>query len=303
MERLNDFEKQQKKDAIVEAGFAGREVRVLKKQTLAIIVAVLVFISVGAYAMVREGLDFFRDELDASFIDLVTAPLEPVYVEDLGIRFEIVGVERISDVVLLYMTVQDLNGEGRVSGEIFPDIEIFANNQEVSTGAGEYRPLYFDEDTNTVYFEIKVYVDLNIPIADTFEVAIRCLRGIPQDGNMPPCMLGNWKMEVTPTNTDHPALVLEGIDLPEQGVYIDHMVLVPFGVHVVGTHSFRIGNAWVSDLIDVVIEVNNEPIEMAGGGCGLGLDDFDCFLMVDEPLDIEEVTAVIFNDYRIEVPE
>ena len=57
-------------------------------------------------------------------------------------------------------------------------------------------------------------------------------------------------------------------------------------------------------MFDVVIEVNYEPLKMWGGSCGVDVvDSFDCFFGVEMPLDIAEVTAVIFNDYRIEVDE
>jgi len=297
-EFLNDFEEQRAIDEIVEKGFEDRvQVKVWKKQTLAIAASILVFISVTAYAMVREGLEFFRTELETSFIDLVATPLEPIYAEDQGIRFEIVGAGRVGSAVLLYMTMQDMSGEDRLSEELFPDIEIHLNHQEVSTGAGEFRPLHFDEDANTRYFEIRVYVGHDLPSVDTLEVVIERIRGIPQeDGNLPSYDIGSWRMEVAVADTYHPSLIWEGIDLPEHEARIDYMVLDPFGMHVVGMHRIRFE-------FDVVIEVNYEPIELWGGGCGTYLNGFDCFFGIEEPLDLEEVTAVIFNGYRIEVPE
>jgi len=173
VERLNDVEKKQMKDAIVEAGFRDRLARLWQKRPLAIAVAMFVFISVGAYAAVGGGFEFFRDALEAPFIDLVSVPLEGVYAEDQGIRFEVVGAERISSVVLLYMTMQDVNGEDRLPEWLFPDIEIYLNTQqEVSIGGSSSRILYFDEDTNTWHFENQIHVGLDIPNADTMEIVI-----------------------------------------------------------------------------------------------------------------------------------
>jgi len=303
MERLNDVEKKMMKDAILEEGFGGRQGRKLKKQTLAIAAAVLVFISVGAYGAFDSGFEFFRTELEATFIDLVTAPQEAVYAEDQGIQFEIVGAERINSVVLLYMTMQDVSGEDRLSEWHSPGIEILMDDQEVVRGWSS-RDLYFDQDTNTRYFELQVRVDIDMPHTDTLEIIIERIRGNTQEDMILPYAIGEWRMEVVVADTYHPALIWEGIDLPEREgsriidreARIERMIVNPFGVHVVGSHR-------ISFAFDVVIEINYEPVEFLGSGCGLDSTGFECFYSVVEPIDIDEVTAVIFNGYRIEVPE
>jgi len=305
-EFLDDLAEQRAIEEIVEKGFAGRSSSSKWKRHLVVAAAALVFISVGAYAAVGGGFEFFRDELEAPFIDLVTAPLEPVYAEDQGIRFEVVGAERVNSVVLLYMTMQDVSGEDRLSMWHHPNIEIrVKDDQEISRGWSS-RDLHFDHDTNTRYFELQVRVDVDTPLTDILEVSIERIRSNQnhQEEVVLPYVIGEWQMEVAVADTYHPALIWEGIDLPEREAprvidreaRIDYMIVNPFGVHIVGSHK-------ISFAFDVVIEVNNEPVEIWGSGCGIGSDGFECFFSVAEPLNIEEVTAVIFNDYRIEVPE
>jgi len=301
-EFLDDLAEQRAIEAIVEKGFAGRISSSKWKRYLVVAAAALVFISVGAYAAVGGGFEFFRTELEAPFIDLVTAPLEPVYAEDQGIRFEIVGVERVSSVILIYITMQDVTGENRLSIEHSPFIEIFVNDQDVSAGSRRSRMLHLDRNTNTLYFEAQVNVDFDIPDTAILDVVVERIIGlyIPQEPqyvmSRPFSANGEWQMQVEIADTYHPTLVWEDIDLPYRRAYIDHMVLSPFGVHVEGR---MIGGAR-----DVVLEVNYEPVEPWGSGCGgVPSGGVECFFSVAEPIDIAEVTAIIVRGYRIEVPE
>jgi len=97
-------------------------------------------------------------------------------------------------------------------------------------------------------------------------------------------------MEVAIAEAYHPTLVWENIDLPvpDRRSHIYYMELSPFGLHVIGG-GFRL---W-----DVIIEVNYEPVEIVS----MGSNDVEAVFAVAESINIEEVTAVIFNGYRIEV--
>jgi len=301
MEQLNDIEKQQLKNAIIEKSFGDRKKGAWKKQTVAIVASVFAIVSMTAYGMVG-GLEFFRTELEPSFIDLITAPMGSVYSEDQGIRLEVVGAERVNSVILLYLTMQDVTGENRLSVEHSPDIEIFMDHQEVSTGAKSSRRLHVDEETNTLYFEVQVHVDLDdMPDTEMLEVVARRIHDFTpsQDGRVQTLVEGEWQMEVATSDTYHPTITWTDVDLPDQDFHIDSMILNPFGVHLLGSHGLEQDDFE----LDVRIEVNSERLNFFGAGGGIGVDDFDFFFNVSEPIRVEEVTAMIFNGYRIEVPE
>ena len=307
MERLNDFEKQQMKDAIIEEGFGDRRGRLWKKRPLAIAVVIFVFISAGAYAVVGGGFEFFRDELEVPLIDLVTSPLEGVYAEDQGIRIEIVGVEWIKDIVLLYFTMQDVTGEDRLTGNQSPDIHIIMNGRWMATGGRSARHLHFNEDTNTLYFELQVHVGLMLTAdalvdADTLEIIVSQIYDSPAYVESL-FLSGEWRMEVAMADAYHPTLTLEDIRIPDRDFHIDYMVISALGVHASGIpDNFDVGEHAIFDF-DVLIEVNFELVDFRGSQVAFCPDRFDFFLYADGPLDIEEVTAVIINGYRIEVHE
>jgi len=326
--------------------------------TIAAAVLIFAIISACAYAAM-VGLDFFRAEFNPPFIDFATAPLEPAYAEDQGIRMEIVGAERIGDIVLLYLTMQDVSGENRFSIDPWgfwpsPDLEIHMNSQEVSTGGNIPHGLYFNEDTQTIYYEMRLTVDFDMPITDTLEIVNTHIHIALRNGPAE-YIVGEWQMEVSIANVNHPTI--SWMDVQAGDIHIEHMILSPFGIHLSGTHglvdwfdtldwledwvdldSFEPGVENWPDLLDwldsiesgtedwdwedwfefsvefsdwldlgnlfeleIEIEFNSQSIKIGGGSSAIGPNTFDCWIPSNYPIDVEAVTAIIFNGYRVEV--
>jgi len=55
--------------------------------------------------------------------------------------------------------------------------------------------------------------------------------------------------------------------------------------------------------LEIEIESNSQRIKIGGGSSAIGPNTFDFWITSNYPIDVEAVTAIIFNGYRIEVEE
>ncbi|MCL2560687.1 MAG: hypothetical protein FWE07_09390 [Turicibacter sp.] len=306
MEKLNDIEKKQMKQAIIEESFMGRaQIGVWKKQIVAVIAGLLLLSATTYAVMMAEGLDFFRDELETTFIDLITTEMDPVYAEDQGIRFEVVGIERMNShansMVLLYFTMQDVTGQERFSlyGSQLSMMQFFMDDQEVLLSGMAGNTLYFDESTNTLYFEVQIRTFDTMPDGDVLEIVIdRISFGSFGGSDWDWVETGEWRVEVAIGNADHPVVTVENIEVPshspERPFLYHDITVTPFGVHLTGTWGIP---------SEVLVEMNDGELVhfvSSGGSSGAGID---FFFTAAELIRVEEVAAVIFDGYRIAISE
>ena len=275
-----------------------KKTRIVTKFSVAA-ASILVFIalSVTAYAA-GGGLDQFIARFTPAFGDLAIPLIEPSYAENEGIRMEIYGAQQFGNAVLVYLSMQDITGENRLSIHTSPDLEIYGDGQSLSNGAQSSQRLHFNEATNTLYFEVRVIGDAGIPRLDTLEivaVSVLCTEG---GGQVSRVAEGEWRMEVNTSDTDDQ--IISWADISIEGAHIDYMSLNPLGVQINGSHTWDISER--RDVLNVEIEVENRwrNIRLFGGG-GIGPDCFDFFFHTEFPLDIENVSAVVVNGVRIAV--
>ena len=87
------------------------------------------------------------------------------YAEDQGIRITVTGTERLDDRTIFYLSVQDVSGENRLTAQTsFMDGFRIWTMDGASLSHSSQRSLrYFDESTNTAYFEFHIWADVPLP--------------------------------------------------------------------------------------------------------------------------------------------
>ena len=266
--------------------------------------AVLIFmaVSITAYGA-SGGFEQFLTRFNPAFGDLAMPLEEAVYAENDGIKMGIYGAQQFGNAVLVYLSMQDITGENRLSTHTTPDLEIYGDGQSLSNGAQSSQRLHFNESTNTLYFEVRVIGNTGIPRLDILEiVAVGVLCFDPardRGGQVYTLASGEWRMQVNTSDTDDQVITWTNIDMPD--AHVDYISLNPLGIQINGNHTWDIDQR--RNFLEVEIEVENSRrnIRLLSSGGGIGPDCFDFFFHTDSPLDIETVTAVIVNGFRIAV--
>jgi len=342
----------------------------IKLPTVAAAIFIFVILSVTAYAAVG-GFGFIRSILDSPFIDYAVEQLEPVYAEDQGIRIEILAAEQIDDIILIYMTLQDVSGESFapynwnpaihdammtmsdevemddgttrswgvayrnpenyaerfrfIGGHAWPDWEIYIDGvRTLAPGAGMGQVIHYDEETRTFYLEqiFSAFSGLDIPNTDTLTLAsdrIHISYSYELIENIDPnsygaivfyneTVKGDWVFQVNVSDTDHPVLTWEDVTLSlERGDYhFDYIRLSPFGIRGTSTRSL---SALFQNWFSIEIEIaGGENIIAGPGGGGNSFHWHASLLLVEDRLidvliDVDAVTAIIIDGYRLEIPE
>ncbi|MEO4055160.1 hypothetical protein [Solibacillus sp. CAU 1738] len=143
-----------------------------------------IVLSVGivasATAAAIGNFDWFIERFNPSFGEIIE-PVE-VYSEDQGIRMEVIGAQKYNNKAIVYLSLQDITGQNRLTEQTsFKDgFNVKMNSNEAVNGEEELisagfllsqKILYFNEDTNTIYYEFDITSDPNSPLADPLELS------------------------------------------------------------------------------------------------------------------------------------
>jgi hypothetical protein len=143
--------------------------------------ALSVMLVVTAAAASLGGFDWFIEKFNPSFGEIV----EPVeaYCEDQGIRMEVIGAQKYDNMAVVYLSLQDVSGQNRLTEQTdFQDgftVKINTQAQKEAKGqtdeivasfAYKQKMLYFDEETNTIYYEFNITADSDSPLSDPLEL-------------------------------------------------------------------------------------------------------------------------------------
>lgn len=285
--------------------------------------ALLVFVAISATAYAAGGgLEQFLSRFNPAFGDLAVQPLEAVYAEDQGIRFEVIGAQQIGSFILMYMTMQDMTGENRLNRDTWPDFEVFTDGNPVG-GAGSTRRLHFDSNENRIYFEKLITGELGIPRAEVLEIGatsvlytgfgldvsrphqptatiteeIQTAEPTPQAGQMMHHIRGEWRISLNLGEDMH--TVLTWTDLQVGDFYIDYMSLTPLGLRFAG-HGYNFLPYVDRPTVEIELENRRRNLRFRGRSGGLGYDSFEfTFFAERAPIDVDAVTAVIIDGVRI----
>lgn len=149
------------------------------KSTVAAMALVILLVG-SATAVVLGNFEGFMKRFNPSFSNIV----EPVesYVEDQGIRMEIIGAQKYDNRAIVYLSLQDITGKNRLTEETnfrdgfnvkinkrTKDIDM-KRNEETFGFSWRQKMIYFEEITNTVYYEFNITTDLDTPLTDKLEL-------------------------------------------------------------------------------------------------------------------------------------
>jgi ACT domain-containing protein len=150
------------------------------RSTVATIV-LFMFLVVGATAAVLGNFEWFMEKFNPSFGSIVE-PIE-VYSEDQGIRMEVIGAQKYDNRAIVYLSLKDMTGQNRLTertdfrdgfnvkmGERNKNRIIGMKDLTVSGFSWRQKMIYFDEVTNTAYYEFNITTDLDTSLADPLEL-------------------------------------------------------------------------------------------------------------------------------------
>jgi hypothetical protein len=120
------------------------------------------------------GFDWFVKTLNPSFSEVV----EPVGASalDQGFKLEVIGARKYRNQAIVYMSLQDVTGQNRMT-ESFTFMDYFSvkmsDPPKSETGApmSSYfstsdKILHFDKASNTIFYELVIWVDPSSPLSD-----------------------------------------------------------------------------------------------------------------------------------------
>lgn len=141
------------------------------RPTVAAIVMSLMFV-VSVTAAAIGNFDWFIERFNPSFGQII----EPVeaQIDDKGIRMEVIGAQKYDNRAIIYLSLQDITGQNRLTEQTdFRDgfsVKMHESDEGFSSVGWSQKILYFNEDTNTVYYEFNVTADPNSPLVDPLEI-------------------------------------------------------------------------------------------------------------------------------------
>jgi len=311
--------------------------RIWKKGLVAVLVAAsFLVVTVSAYQL--GAFDSFIQRVNPPFADIILPVMH--YSEDQGIRITMLGAQRYERTAIVYLSVQDISGENRLTEDtsLF-SLGDFDSDLRIYTGDGTSMPvgmgidhLYFDENSNTKY--IQIILDTYSPLPDNLTL-ITNIVSLERDR----CDVSFELNEVTITGEWK---VTTNIESATFGINVENLVFdaegIIFEVESIAINSISINikgrmNYDPNEMQDVYIvsestlntpvpktlyeyrrfvyniymEVAGEIMDIVAGGRGTasgaaGFKEFDNTLNFKVPVDLNEVTAIIINNQRVSIP-
>lgn len=131
--------------------------------------ALSLFLTIGVSAAVLTNSQWFMDKFNPTFKEIVK-PIDMVC-EDQGIRFELIAGQKYENKAIVYLSVQDISGQNRITADTsFNDgFFIGIKGSEASYGFQE-KVVSFDKETNTIYYELDISADAYTPLEDSLRL-------------------------------------------------------------------------------------------------------------------------------------
>lgn len=192
--------------------------RLHRSSAAAVAVAMSAALVITAAAAALGSFDWFIDKINPSFGGIVD-PVE-AFCEDQGIRMEVIGAQKYDNMAIVYLSLQDISGQNRLTEQTdFRDgFSVKMNRQPQETnGQGDrlaaeagvqwrQKLLYFDGETNTVYYEFIITADPHSPLSDPLELGsflVYFSERAYENEPISVSLSGLDEPEVTPITQDH----------------------------------------------------------------------------------------------------
>lgn len=116
------------------------------RRTLVLAVAAAALLGVTALAAAMGGFDWLRETVDPPMLDAVEEQGQSVTSN--GIKLNVIAAQKYGDAALLYVSIQDTTGQGRVTEQTHP---LWGG---LLTG-GHHTMLYYDSATSTAVYQLR----------------------------------------------------------------------------------------------------------------------------------------------------
>lgn len=116
------------------------------RRTLVLAVAAAALLGVTALAAAMGGFDWLRETVDPPMLDAVEEHEQSVTSN--GIKLNVIAAQKYGDAALLYVSIQDTTGQGRVTEQTHP---LWGG---LLTG-GHHTMLYYDSATSTAVYQLR----------------------------------------------------------------------------------------------------------------------------------------------------
>lgn len=111
------------------------------RRTLVLAVAAAALLGVTALAAAMGGFDWLRETVDPPMLDAVEEQGQSVTSN--GIKLNVIAAQKYGDAALLYVSIQDTTGQGRVTEQTHP------------LWGGHHTMLYYDSATSTAVYQLR----------------------------------------------------------------------------------------------------------------------------------------------------
>lgn len=151
-----------------------REKTRLKRKPLivsTVSIALFLFLIIGTSAAVIKNSDWFLNKFNPIYKEIVE-PLD-IKVEDEGIVVEAIAGKKYKNNAIVYISVKDITGKKRLTKNTQFKNSIYFNlkGKEGSYSINE-KQIKFDEETNTIYYELNISTDKNTKLSDPLLIGI-----------------------------------------------------------------------------------------------------------------------------------
>lgn len=245
----------------------------------------------------------------------INAPLaeiiEPIfgYTEYQGVRMTLIGARRFNNELLIYLSLQDTTGENRITDTTcfqgfsfgdMPAIGLVPGNFSATTII--YPQIYFDEETNMSYHKILLYVRTAVPNILTLTFSDILLE---DTGTATKVLKGNWQVTANMENLSNTPTQRITREIHVSNRIFTSFTLSPLGLQATGHY---LNDASLADFAgynpqpNVYIETAHGLIPIRNFSSGRFHRNFEMqWLTAPAPLNMETVTAIILDGYRIPV--
>ena len=128
-------------------------------------IALSLFLVIGASAAVISNSEWFLSKFNPTYKEIMQ-PLD-IKAEDKGIVVEAIAGKKYKNDAVVYLSIKDTTGKKRITNKtrLKNALYLGVTGKQGSYGIDE-RVINFDEETNTIYYEMNINTDKNTPLTN-----------------------------------------------------------------------------------------------------------------------------------------
>jgi len=266
------------------------------KRVFPLIAAIVVILIASATAFAAfGGIDWFIERFNPPFAEVLDSVM--AYSEEQGVRMTVIGAQRFDNMAIVYLSVQDVSGENRLTENLqFPNGFLVSADETDDEYLVMFQQLHFDNSTNTAYMKLQIIAD--VVIADPLVINIGGVR-FDRTGSTEG-VEGNWQVAAYTVGGAANQVAAITNDIWIGNYLFEFITVTSIGMQTTG--SFTAESNWIS--MTAYVETSDGLIRLHRGSGWHDYTDYSFNLnwQPDSTLDVAAVTAIIINDVRIPIP-